>query len=64
MFDRYDTDEKPGDYEPHCKRCGATDVRWRRQTDKWVLFSLKPGVEHVCELDTDAFDYIEEEPRT
>lgn len=33
---------------PSCKRCGSTEVRWRQQTGKWVLFSLTPGVEHQC----------------
>ncbi len=43
---------------PRCNRCGSTDVRWRQQTGKWVLFSSKPGVEHVCANrtpDTDGF---------
>jgi hypothetical protein len=34
--------------ELRCKSCGSTDVRWRQQGGKWVLFSSKPGVEHVC----------------
>lgn len=33
---------------PRCKFCGSTDVRWRQQTGKWVLFSLQPGIEHRC----------------
>lgn len=33
---------------PRCKHCGSTDVRWRQQGGKWVLFSSKPGVEHQC----------------
>lgn len=54
-FDRYDDDE-PSESEsrlPRCKRCGSTDVRWRQQTGRWVLFSLKPGVEHRCEISVD-----------
>lgn len=56
-FDRYDTEEEdPRERrEPACNRCGSTDVRWRQQGGKWVLFSLKPGVVHTCELKTDDF---------
>lgn len=49
-FDRADADERP-EWKPttaQCKRCKATDVRWRQQGGKWVLFSLKPGVLHKC----------------
>ena len=49
-----------GDYEPEyepkelaCKRCGSTDVRWRQQGGKWVLFSLEPGKMHVCPIEDD-----------
>ncbi len=42
-----------------CNRCGSTDVRWRQQGGKWVLFSLQPGVEHVCELNSDDFDVVQ-----
>lgn len=51
VFDRYDAEEDPVPWEPReprCKFCGSTDVRWRQQTGKWVMFSLKPGVEHRC----------------
>lgn len=41
------------DRQPRCNRCGSEQVRWRQQTGKWVLFSLQPGVEHVCELKDD-----------
>lgn len=41
---------------PRCRRCGNTDVRWRQQTGKWVLFSLTPGKEHVCQPSADDFD--------
>lgn len=43
-----------------CKACGSTDVRWRQQGGKWVMFSLQPGVEHVCELSADDFDVVQE----
>lgn len=42
--------------QPRCKKCGSTDVRWRQQGGKWVLFSLKPGVVHTCELKADDFE--------
>ncbi len=45
--------------EPKCKRCGSTDVRWRQQGGKWVLFSLEPGVVHVCPI-RDGFDVVPE----
>lgn len=32
-----------------CQRCGSTTVRWRQQGGRWVLFSLRPGVEHSDE---------------
>jgi hypothetical protein len=38
---------------PRCNRCGSTDVRWRQQTGRWVLFSNQPGVEHVCDVSGD-----------
>lgn len=47
--------------DPRCNRCGSTDVRWRQQTGRWVLFSSQPGVVHVCSApNADAFDVIEE----
>ncbi len=47
--------------EPRCNRCGSTDVRWRQQTGRWVLFSSQPGVVHNCSTpDLDAFDAIPE----
>lgn len=46
--------------EPHCNRCGSTDVRWRQQTGKWVLFSNKPGKVHVCDLDDSDFETVPE----
>lgn len=51
-------DDLPPYESPHalrCKKCGSTDVRWRQQGGKWVLFSLKPGVVHTCELKADDF---------
>lgn len=45
----YCRDEDPDDQEElRCKRCGSTDVRWRHQAGKWTLFSLQPGVLHLC----------------
>jgi hypothetical protein len=46
---------RPG---PVCERCGSTDVRWRQQGGKWVLFSLQPGVEHRCPLPSDDFEVL------
>jgi hypothetical protein len=60
VFDRYDADDADDDSrrpEPKCKRCGSTDVRWRMQGGRWVLFSLRPGVEHRCDV-TDAFEAV------
>ena len=48
-----------GSAEVRCNRCGSAEVRWRQQGGKWVLFSLKPGVEHVCELSGDDFGVVE-----
>ena len=63
-FDRTDADEEGVERDPRpprCNRCGSTDVRWRQQTGKWVLFSSQPGVVHVCTApNADAFDVIEE----
>jgi hypothetical protein len=57
VFDE-STELKP--HQPKCSRCGSTDVRWRQQGGKWVMFSLQPGVEHVCELSDDDFDVVQE----
>ncbi len=54
-----DTDDTP-EREPRCNRCGSTDVRWRQQTGKWVLFSNEPGKVHVCDLSDDDFDVVPE----
>ena len=57
VFDE-STELKP--HQPKCSRCGSTDVRWRQQGGKWVMFSLQPGVEHVCELSADDFGVVPE----
>ncbi len=49
--------DTPHPMDTRCKRCGSTDVRWRRQTGKWVLFSMRPGVEHRCDP-TDDFSEV------
>lgn len=41
-----------------CNRCGSTDVRWRQQTGRWVLFNLGVG-EHVCPIDDSSFKALE-----
>lgn len=46
--------------ELRCKRCDSTDVRWRQQSGKWVLFSLKPGVEHVCAAPPEDFPEVDD----
>lgn len=46
---------RPG---PVCDRCGSTEVRWRQQGGRWVLFSLQPGKEHVCPV-KDEFDALD-----
>lgn len=45
---QYVDEEIEDEYEPECRICGSTDVRWRQQNGRWVLFSLTPGVEHQC----------------
>lgn len=45
--------------EPRCDRCYSTEVRWRQQGGKWVLFSLQPGVLHVCPI-PDEFEAVPE----
>lgn len=49
--------EDDGPREPRCKHCGSTDVRWRQQGSRWVLFSMQPGVEHTCAADDLAKDF-------
>jgi hypothetical protein len=52
-----------GDHEPtgpKCARCGSTNVRWRQQGGKWVLFSLQPGVVHACQIDPSEFRPIKD----
>lgn len=58
VFDREADDDDPRILR--CNRCGSTDVRWRQQTGKWVLFSLTPGKEHVCDLSEDDFPEVTE----
>lgn len=48
----YEYDDAPP-REPVCKFCHATDVRWRQQGGKWVLFSLEPGKLHQCPIEDD-----------
>jgi hypothetical protein len=55
-YDRKDFEEVLA--PPMCKHCGSTDVRWRQQGGKWVLFSLQPGVEHRCPLPSDDFEVL------
>lgn len=52
VFDDYD-DEREEVNVPRCKHCGSTDVRWRQQTGRWVLFALTPGVVHQCPVEDD-----------
>lgn len=59
LSDQQDEDPE-GPRPPRCKFCGSTDVRWRQQTGKWVLFSLEPGKLHVCDLDDSAFGVVPE----
>ena len=54
--DPHDEDDEP--HAPKCNRCGSTDVRWRQQGGRWVLFSLQPGKEHVCPV-KDEFDALD-----
>ena len=53
-FGDLDSEEQPA---LRCKICGSEDVRWRHQGDRWVLFSLQPGVVHVCDADSLADDF-------
>lgn len=54
-----DDDRHPYPSRPvRCNRCGSTDVRWRQQGGRWVLFSLQPGKEHVCPV-KDEFDALD-----
>jgi hypothetical protein len=68
FFDNFDDEsdlaaEADGERRgPRCKRCGSTDVRWRQQGGRWVLFSSKPGVEHHCNPASVADDFDEVTP--
>lgn len=55
---RGDLDDEYHPRRVYCNRCGSTDVRWRQQTGKWVLFNLGVG-EHVCPIDDSAFSAVE-----
>jgi hypothetical protein len=62
FLDNFDDDDSDLDREaasrsPRCKACGSTDVRWRQQGGRWVLFSLQPGVEHRCDPDAFSDDF-------
>lgn len=59
-FSEEQDDEEADERILRCRRCGSTDVRWRQQTGRWVLMSLKPGVEHRCELSDGDFDEVPE----
>lgn len=65
FLEMFDNDDGIGDHDEHerrpvrCKRCGSTDVRWRQQTGRWVLFSLQPGVEHRCNPESFSDDFDE-----
>lgn len=51
FLDHREYQEPPDEDEPRqvrCNRCGSTDVRWRQQGGRWVMFSLQPGVVHEC----------------
>ena len=51
-FEDFDEDFDK-DENIRCKTCGSTDVRWRQQGGKWVLFSMEPGKVHVCDTSDD-----------
>lgn len=60
-FDDYENDEdEERQSAPRCNRCGSTDVRWRQQTGKWVLFDSRPGVVHACSIDDDDMPEVKE----
>jgi hypothetical protein len=61
-FDGTDPDVDDEDFKrrkPFCNRCGSTDVRWRQQTGRWVLFSNEPGKLHQCPIDDSDFGVVE-----
>lgn len=59
-FEFYDAEVSIERRDPMCNRCRSTDVRWRQQGGKWVLFSLTPGLEHRCPIDANEFGAIPE----
>jgi hypothetical protein len=58
VYGRYQRHTAEEARAPRCNRCGSTAVRWRQQGGKWVLFSLKPGIEHTCPV-VDEFDALD-----
>lgn len=58
QFDDYDVTPDIERRDPRCNRCRSTDVRWRQQGGKWVLFSLSPGQVHTCEIDASEFGAV------
>lgn len=65
MFELADQEDEAGmprieRRDPQCNRCKSTDVRWRQQGGRWVLFSLTPGVEHRCPINADEFGEVAE----
>lgn len=56
--DYFDAMQAPeeDDKRATCNRCGSAAVRWRQQGGRWVLFSLRPGVEHSCDVAGDFDD--------
>lgn len=57
LFDDFSEEDETQERPPRCRTCGSTDVRWRQQGDKWVLFSPQPGVEHTCDPEDLAKDF-------
>lgn len=59
FYENFGEDEdEPRFKQPHCNRCGSTDVRWRQQGGRWVLFSNEPGKLHQCPI-ADDFEAVE-----
>lgn len=63
-FDYVDAEEEGNeraDQPTRCNRCGSTDVRWRQQGGRWVLFSSTPGHEHVCPVNASSYGAVPED---
>lgn len=60
FLDNFDDSDEQSESRnvPRCKHCGSIDVRWRQQGGRWVLFSMRPGVEHVCQPNADDFEAL------